>query len=100
MILGYFNNDPSHPVILGSLYSSNKKPPYELTADNYKKAIITKGQLKIEFDDEKKILTIVTPANNQIVIDDDLFAGAFSVKPMYFEWYPEYAVDQDIDPDP
>jgi len=71
VILGYFNNDPSHPVILGSLYSSNKKPPYELTADNYKKAIITKGQLKIEFDDEKKILTIVTPANNQIVIDDD-----------------------------
>lgn len=71
VVLGYFNNDPSHPVILGSLYSSNKNPPYDLTAENYKKAIITKGQLKIEFDDEKKILTIVTPANNQIVIADD-----------------------------
>ncbi len=31
--------------------------------------------------------------------EDDLFAGSFSIKPMYFEWYPEYAVDQDIDPD-
>jgi pyruvate formate-lyase/glycerol dehydratase family glycyl radical enzyme len=31
--------------------------------------------------------------------EDDLFAGSFSVKPMYFEWYPEYAVDQDIDPE-
>lgn len=27
---------------------------------------------------------------------DDLLAGAFSAKPMYFEWYPEFAVDQDM----
>ena len=28
--------------------------------------------------------------------EEDLLVGAFSAKPMYFEWYPEYAVDQDI----
>ncbi len=27
---------------------------------------------------------------------DDLLAGAFSAQPMYFEWYPEFAVDQDM----
>lgn len=27
---------------------------------------------------------------------DDLLAGAFSAKPMYFEWYPEFTVDQDM----
>lgn len=27
---------------------------------------------------------------------DDLLAGAFSARPMYFEWYPEFAVDQDM----
>jgi Rhs element Vgr protein len=71
VVLGYFNNDPSNPVILGSLYSSKRKPAYELTADNFKKAIVTKSKLKLEFDDDKKIITIITPANNQIVISDD-----------------------------
>lgn len=71
VVLGYFNNDPSNPVILGSLYSSKRKPPYELTADNFKKAIVTKSKLKLEFDDDKKIVTIITPGKNQIVISDD-----------------------------
>lgn len=71
VVLGYFNNDPSYPVILGSLYSSSRQPPYSLTADNFTKAIVTKSELKIEFDDEKKIITVVTPSNNQIVISDD-----------------------------
>ncbi len=71
VVLGYFNNDPSNPVILGSLYSSKRKAPYELTADNFKKAIVTKSKLKLEFDDDKKVITIITPGNNQIVISDD-----------------------------
>lgn len=71
VVLGYFNNDPSNPVILGSLYSSNRKPAYELTSDNFKKAIVTKSKLKLEFDDDKKVVTIVTPGNNTIVISDD-----------------------------
>ncbi|NKB82602.1 MAG: type VI secretion system tip protein VgrG [Nitrospirales bacterium] len=71
VVLGYFNNDPSHPVILGSLYSSKRKPPYEPTADNFIKAIVTKSELKVEFDDDKKVITLVTPGNNTIVISDD-----------------------------
>ena len=32
-----------------------------------------------------------------IFIDsEELLVGAFSAKPMYFEWYPEYAVDQEM----
>lgn len=27
---------------------------------------------------------------------EELLVGAFSAKPMYFEWYPEYAVDQEM----
>lgn len=71
VVLGYFNDDPSCPVILGSLYSSNRKPPYELTADNFIKAVVTRSKLKLEFDDEKKIITLITPGNNKIVISDD-----------------------------
>lgn len=71
VVLGYLNNDPSCPVVLGSLYSSKRKPPYALTADNFTKALVTKSKLKIEFDDDKKIITLLTPGNNTVVLSDD-----------------------------
>ena len=71
VILGFFNDDPSHPVILGSLYSSKNKMPYELAAANNTKAIVTRTKMKLEFDEEKKIITLLTPGNNTIVISDD-----------------------------
>jgi Rhs element Vgr protein len=70
VVLGYFNNDPSYPVILGSLYSSKRPPPYSLTAENNIKAIVTRCKSKIEFDEENKVITLTTPANNRIVISD------------------------------
>lgn len=70
VILGFFNSDPSYPVILGNLYSSKLKTPYPLTEENYKKAIVTKSKMKIEFDDENKVVSILTPGNNKIVLDD------------------------------
>lgn len=71
VVLGYLNNDPSHPVILGALYSTSHNPPYDFTAENYIKAIVTKANLKIEFDDEKKVITVITPGENKIVISDE-----------------------------
>ena len=71
VVLGYMNNDPAHPVILGSLYSSKRKPPNSLTAENSLKTILTKSKLKLEFDDEKKIVTILTPGENKVVISDE-----------------------------
>ena len=71
VVLGYLNNDPCHPVILGSLYSSKRKPPYDLTAENSIKAIVTKSKLRLEFDDEKKTITIVTPGKNTVVVSDE-----------------------------
>jgi Rhs element Vgr protein len=71
VLLGFLNDDPSHPVILGSLYSSMRKAPYAPAAENNTKAIVTRSQLKIEFDEEKKSITITTPANNKIVLSDD-----------------------------
>jgi len=70
VVLGYFNNDPSNPVILGSLYSSKNKAPYALAANNFTKALVTKANLKLELDDENKIISLVTPGNNTIVISD------------------------------
>ncbi|MGV8835094.1 type VI secretion system tip protein VgrG [Cellvibrio sp.] len=71
VVLGFFSDDPSHPVILGSLYSSKNPPPYTLAAENNTKAIVTRTKMKMEFDEEKKIITITTPGANKIVISDD-----------------------------
>ncbi len=71
VILGYLNNDPSNPIILGSLYGPKNKPPYELTAKNNTKAIVTRSELKIEFDEEKKVTTIITPGENRLVLNDE-----------------------------
>lgn len=71
VVLGYFNDDPSHPVILGSLYSSKRVPPYAPAPENNIKAIVTRCKSKIEFDEDEKTITITTPGSNKIVVSDD-----------------------------
>ena len=70
VIIGYFNNDPSYPVILGSLYSSGRAPNYTLEAANNTKGFVSRCLAKIEIDEAKKSITIVTPGKNQIVLND------------------------------
>lgn len=70
VVLGFFNDDPGHPVILGSLYSSSRTPPYALEAENNTKAVVTRCMHRIEFNEKDKIITIVTPSKNTLVLDD------------------------------
>ncbi|MDR1679402.1 MAG: type VI secretion system tip protein VgrG [Prevotellaceae bacterium] len=71
VIIAFFNNDPCFPVILGSLYSSKQKPAYPMAKENKIRAITTKSKMKIEFEEEKKVITIQTPGNNMLTISDD-----------------------------
>ncbi|MCC8096167.1 MAG: hypothetical protein LIP05_12905 [Tannerellaceae bacterium] len=57
-------------MILGSLYSSKQPPPYDLTKENTIRSIFTKTQMKIEFDEKDKNITIRTPGENTILISD------------------------------
>ncbi|MGZ4157437.1 MAG: type VI secretion system tip protein VgrG [Bacteroidia bacterium] len=72
VILGFMNDDPREPVILGMLHSKNSsgKPPIEPTQNNFVKGIYTKGEIKLVFDDEKKSVTIETPGGNKVLITD------------------------------
>lgn len=71
VIVGFINQDPCHPVVLGSLYGSKHKAPFDYVAENNKKAFVTRSKLKIEFDEEKKVITLSTPGKNLIEINDD-----------------------------
>ncbi len=71
VIIGFMNQDPAYPVILGSLYGEKHKPPYEYEAKNNKKAIVTRENMRIEFNEEKKIITVSTPGKNTVELSDD-----------------------------
>ena len=71
VILGFFNDDPTHPVVLGSLYSSKNPPPHALTADNNIKGFLSRERLRLECDEEKKSILIETPAGNRVVLNEE-----------------------------
>lgn len=70
VVVGFMNEDPRYPVIVGSLYSKKLAPPYVPDKKNSKKALVTKSKLEIVFDDENKIIEIKTPGKHVIKIDD------------------------------
>jgi Rhs element Vgr protein len=73
VILGFINEDPRYPVILGSVYSSSTIKPFSGLDPNQKnsiKAIVSKSGISVEFDDENKIWTVATPNQNTIIISD------------------------------
>ncbi len=73
VVVGFLNEDPRFPVILGSLYSDNKLKPFtglEPNETNSLKAIVSKSGIYIQFDDDNKVLTVLTPGNNKIVMSD------------------------------
>lgn len=72
VIIGFLDNDPRYPVVLGSVYSDKNKPANPpADENNYLKSIITKAKLKISFDDEKKVMKFETPGANSITISDE-----------------------------
>lgn len=71
VVVGFMNQDPSHPVVLGGLYGSKHMSPYEYDTKNKTKAIVTREKMMIEFNEEKRIITISTPGKNKMEISDD-----------------------------
>lgn len=71
VIVGFLNDDPRSPIILGMVHSSKKKMPLRPEEKNKQKGFFTKSKIKLVFDDDKKSVTIETPGKNSIVIDDD-----------------------------
>ena len=74
VVLGFLDNDPTYPIILGSLYSSKIPLAAIHTPDDkntFKAISTTDGKMRIEFEDVKKIITIITPNKHTMVFDDD-----------------------------
>lgn len=70
VILGFLNEDPRHPIILGSMYNKTNMPPVTPADKNFIKTIVSNKKMLIKFDDENVIFTIDTPDKNTIILDD------------------------------
>ena len=77
VVVGFINDDPRDAVMLGMLHSSAKPAPITATEENSEKGFITKSELKILFNDDTKIITIITPNENKIELSDD--AGSITL---------------------
>ena len=71
VVLGFLNDDPRDPIVLGMLNSSAKPAPLKAEDDNHHKGFFTRSEMKISFDDDKKIITLETPGGNKIIISDE-----------------------------
>ena len=78
VIVGFVNNDASHPVILGMLLSSTKASPIQPESSNDKKGYVSRTGIKLTFDDGQKIVTIETPGNRVFELNDT--ANTITVK--------------------
>lgn len=70
VIVGFMNNDPSQPVILGMLHSSKNSAPLDPETANDKKGYVSRSEIKIIIDDGEKSITIETPGGNVFTMND------------------------------
>jgi Rhs element Vgr protein len=71
VIVGFLDSDPRFPVVLGQCHSSAKPAPEPATDDNHIKGYVSRSKLKLTFDDDKKVITLETPAGNQLTLSED-----------------------------
>ena len=74
VVVGFLNDDPRHPVILGALHGSKNSPPApfdQATAENHPKGIVTRSGTTLAFFDDKPALSIETAGGNKVTLDDD-----------------------------
>jgi len=75
VVLGFFNQDPRQPVVLGAMYGSKNKPPADIVDDsdkNTKRGLVTKKSLTLAFvDADKPQLYLQTPGGAKVLLDDD-----------------------------
>ena len=71
VIVGFLNDDPRNPVVLGMCHSSAKPAPEQAKDTNHLKGYASRENMRFTFDDEKKIIVLETPGGNKITLSED-----------------------------
>ena len=70
VIIGFVDDDPRVPIVLGSLYNTKNPTSITIEGNNETKKICTKTKMEISFNEKDKISTMKTPGNYNIIISD------------------------------
>jgi Rhs element Vgr protein len=71
VVVGFFDNDPTQAIILGMCNSSAKPAPIKAKDDNHEKGYVSRSEMKMVFDDDKKTINIETPAGNKVLVSEE-----------------------------
>ncbi len=71
VIVGFINENPNDAVVLGMMNSSAKPAPLTTSDDNHEKGFVTRSEMKLIFNDDKKTVKIETPGGNMLTLDED-----------------------------
>ncbi len=71
VVVGFLDDDPCFPVVLGQCNSSAKPAPQPGADDNHLKGYVSREDVKLTFDDEKKQVVLETPGGNTLTLSDD-----------------------------
>ncbi len=71
VIVGFLNDDPRNPIILGSVYSSAKPSPIAAEEENNEKGYVSRSGMKFVFNEDKVSITTETPNGNKIILSED-----------------------------
>jgi Rhs element Vgr protein len=70
VVVGFFEDDPRRPVMLGMLHSSAKAAPLSGSNENHEKLYQSRSKMKVSFDDESKRMELSTPSGNKITLSE------------------------------
>ena len=71
VLLGFLDEDPRRPVLLGMLHSSALAAPLSPSNDNPQKGYTSRSGIALLFDDEKQSVSLSTPGGNRLLLDDE-----------------------------
>jgi Rhs element Vgr protein len=71
VVVGFLDDDPRQPVLLGMLHSAAKAAPIKGSNDNHEKAYVSRSNMRLFFDDDKKVVRLETPAGNSLALSED-----------------------------
>ncbi|GAB1402888.1 VgrG-related protein [Lentimicrobium sp.] len=71
VIVGFLNDDPRNPIVLGMCHSAAKPAPEPPKDDNHLKGYVSRENMRFIFDDDNKVILIETPAGNKITISEE-----------------------------
>ncbi|MDP5171111.1 MAG: type VI secretion system tip protein VgrG [Bacteroidia bacterium] len=78
VIVGFLNDDPRNPIVLGQLHSSAKPAPFVAQDTNHEKGYVSRSKMKMVFHDEKKSFTLEMPSGKTFFMDDE--AGEIKIE--------------------